>query len=118
MRILVALPQPRTYPTGCHRPPPLDAVLCENSAGANFGKNGGSPPPGEALPPGSPANLTVTTPIPQSLNPGPPLGQASVMAPLPSPLAFVLLLFSGWVNRQQQAVIDYLIEENRRSSER
>ena len=67
---------------------------------------------------GSPANLTVTTPIPQSLNPGPPLGQASVMAPLPSPLAFVLLLFSGSVNRQQQAVIDYLIEENRRSSER
>src|SRR5262245_36664996 len=26
---------------------------------------------------------------------------------------FVLLLFSGWVNRQQQVVIDYLLEENR-----
>jgi hypothetical protein len=31
------------------------------------------------------------------------------MAPLPPPLAFFFLLFSGWVNRQQQAVIDYLI---------
>ena len=32
----------------------------------------------------------------------------------PSPaLGFLLLLFSGWVNRQQQAVIDYLLEENR-----
>src|SRR5262245_34337793 len=30
----------------------------------------------------------------------------------PSPLAFLLLL-SGWVNRQQQAVIDYLLEVNR-----
>jgi putative transposase len=28
-------------------------------------------------------------------------------------LAFFLLLFSGWVNRHQQAVIDYLLEENR-----
>ena len=35
------------------------------------------------------------------------------MDPLPLPLAFFLLLFSGWVNRQQQAVIDYLLEENR-----
>ena len=32
---------------------------------------------------------------------------------LPPPLAFFLLLFSGWVNRQQQGVIDYLLEENR-----
>jgi hypothetical protein len=32
---------------------------------------------------------------------------------LPPPLAFFLLLLSGWVNRQQQAVIDYLLEENR-----
>ena len=31
----------------------------------------------------------------------------------PRPLAFLLLLVSGWVNRQQQAVIDYLLEENR-----
>ena len=35
------------------------------------------------------------------------------MDPLPPPLAFFCLLFSGWVNRQQQAVIEYLLEENR-----
>jgi transposase InsO family protein len=35
------------------------------------------------------------------------------MDPLPPPLAFLCLLFAGWVNRQQQAVIDYLLEENR-----
>ena len=35
------------------------------------------------------------------------------MDPLPPPLAFFLLLFSGWINRQQQDVIDYLREENR-----
>jgi hypothetical protein len=35
------------------------------------------------------------------------------MAPLPPPLTFFLLLFSGWINRHQQAVIDYLTEENR-----
>ncbi len=35
------------------------------------------------------------------------------MDSLPPPLAFLFLLFSGWVNRQQQAVIDYLLEENR-----
>jgi hypothetical protein len=35
------------------------------------------------------------------------------MDALPPPLAFLLLLFSGRVNRQQQAVIDYLLEENR-----
>ena len=35
------------------------------------------------------------------------------MDSLPPPLAFVVLLFGGWVNRQQQALIDYLLEENR-----
>ena len=35
------------------------------------------------------------------------------MDSLPAPLAFFCLLFAGWVNRQQQAVIDYLLEENR-----
>ena len=35
------------------------------------------------------------------------------MDAVPSPLAFFLLLLSGWINRQQQAVIDYLLEENR-----
>jgi transposase InsO family protein len=32
---------------------------------------------------------------------------------LPPPLTFFFLLFSGWINRHQQAVIDYLLEENR-----
>src|SRR3977135_2401849 len=35
------------------------------------------------------------------------------MDTLPPPLAFFILVCSGWVNRQQQAVIDYLPEENR-----
>jgi putative transposase len=35
------------------------------------------------------------------------------MDPLPRPLTFLLLLFAGWVNRHQQAVIEYLLEENR-----
>jgi hypothetical protein len=35
------------------------------------------------------------------------------MDSLPPPFAFVVLLFAGWVNRRQQAVIDYLLEENR-----
>ena len=35
------------------------------------------------------------------------------MAPLPPPLAFFLLMFSGWVNQHQQAIIEYLLEENR-----
>ena len=32
---------------------------------------------------------------------------------VPRPLAFFLLLVAGWVNRQQQDVIDYLLEETR-----
>ena len=35
------------------------------------------------------------------------------MDSLPPPLAFLVLLFAGWVNRQQQAAIEYLLEENR-----
>jgi hypothetical protein len=31
----------------------------------------------------------------------------------PHPVIFLLLLVSGWVHRQQMAVIDYLLEENR-----
>ena len=34
------------------------------------------------------------------------------MNPLPPPLTFFLRVFSGWANRQQQAAIDYLREEN------
>src|SRR5262249_9066258 len=40
-------------------------------------------------------------------------GTLRVMNSLPPPLAFVVLLFAGWVNRQQQAAIDYLLEKNR-----
>ena len=35
------------------------------------------------------------------------------MAPLPPPLALFLLMFSGWINQHQQAIIEYLLEENR-----
>jgi transposase InsO family protein len=41
------------------------------------------------------------------------IGHAVAMDALPPPLAFFILLFAGWVNRQQQAIIDYLLEENR-----
>src|SRR5205814_10117492 len=47
------------------------------------------------------------------LAPCQPLGHACAMDSLPPPLAFVVIFFAGWVNRQQQAVIDYLLEENR-----
>src|SRR5215813_5517472 len=47
------------------------------------------------------------------LDPDRPLGHACAMDSLPPPLAFLVLVFAGWVNRQQQAVIDYLLEENR-----
>ena len=40
-------------------------------------------------------------------------GDAADMDTLSPPLQFLLLLFSGWVNRQQADVIDYLQEENR-----
>ena len=32
---------------------------------------------------------------------------------MPDALHFLLLTFAGWVNRHQEAVIDYLQEENR-----
>ncbi|MGH8470001.1 MAG: hypothetical protein ACREVY_13765 [Gammaproteobacteria bacterium] len=35
------------------------------------------------------------------------------MVELYPPLQFLLLVFAGWVNRQQLEVIDYLKEENR-----
>jgi len=41
------------------------------------------------------------------------LRQALTINLLPRPLTFFLLLFSGWVNRHQQAVIEYLLEQNR-----
>ena len=84
-----------------------DRVVCENSAEARFRK--------------ITADNVVAEPF-RSLPTNrqePILGtevhvrQAPAMDPLPPPLAFFLLLVSGWVNRQQQAVIDYLLEENR-----
>ena len=36
----------------------------------------------------------------------------------PPPLAFLVFLFAGWINRQQQPVIDDLREENRCSVRR
>ena len=47
------------------------------------------------------------------LNGGSASGTLAAMDSVPPPLAFFCLLFSGWVNRQQQAVIEYLLEENR-----
>ena len=35
------------------------------------------------------------------------------MTSMPPALQFLLLTFAGWVNRRQQEVIDYLMEENR-----
>ena len=34
------------------------------------------------------------------------------MAKLPPPIQLLILMFAGWVNREQQAIIDYLKEEN------
>src|SRR5437868_4531575 len=51
--------------------------------------------------------------LPARLAPCQPVGHACAMDALPPPLAFVVLVLAGWVNRQQQAVIEYLLEENR-----
>ena len=40
------------------------------------------------------------------------------MPPLPVPLQLLLLIFGGWTNRRQLAVIEYLHEENRVLKER
>jgi hypothetical protein len=91
--------------------PPVDAVLCENPAEARLRENrrighrGGNP-----LPSGPP--LTNGHDAPR-WNPTCTWVKLPPIDPLPPPLAFFLLLFSGWINRQQQAVIDYLREENR-----
>ena len=52
-------------------------------------------------------------PINIVVEPAQRLGHALAMDALPPPLAFFVLLFAGWVNRQHQAMIDYLLEENR-----
>ena len=48
--------------------------------------------------------------ISHRLNRGDPSGTLAQMDRLPPSLAFIVLLFSGWINRQQQAVINYLLE--------
>ena len=63
--------------------------------------------------------LSVVNPVAMRAHHAPPLeadvtwGTLPFMDRLPPPLAFLFLLFSGWINRQQQDVIEYLLEENR-----
>src|SRR6516225_1786568 len=85
----------------------LDVLLCENSADVGLPDHWRIDAAGEGV------CLRKFGRIAIVLEPAQRLGQASAMDPLPPPLAFFVLLFSGWVNRQQQAVIDYLLEENR-----
>src|SRR4029453_13900850 len=47
------------------------------------------------------------------LDPERPLGHACAMDSLPPPLAFLVLVFARWVNRQQKGGIECLPEENR-----
>ncbi len=54
----------------------------------------------------------LTIPHTRASHPGPSRGTLRIMDSLP-PRAFLVLLFAGWVNRPQQAAIDYLLEENR-----
>jgi hypothetical protein len=82
---------------------PLYPVLCENSAEVGPPGKWGSTQSEEGL------CLRKLGPIARLryriLEPRPPIGHASAMDPLPPPLAFFVLLFSGWVNRQQQGVL-------------
>ena len=48
----------------------------------------------------------------QALASTPPWRDSRFMKPDFAPLRFLLLVFAGWVNREQQAAIDYLREEN------
>jgi hypothetical protein len=94
--------------------PPGQPVRCEKSADDRSPKSGRVDDFEEACALGNlgpicePAIRQART-----LEPERCLGHASAMDSLPSPLAFLLLVFSGWVNRRQLAVIDYLLEENR-----
>jgi hypothetical protein len=90
-----------------HRALGLNPVRCENSAHVGSPWNWRIDVAG-----GRRVRLEIR-PIDIVLEPGQRVGHAFAMDPLPPPLAFFHLLFSGWVNRQQQAVIDYLLEENR-----
>jgi hypothetical protein len=68
--------------------------------------SGGSPQSPRGCASGNSAHRRPTM---SDLELGQPLGHALAMDPLPPPFAFFCLLFSGWVNRPQQAVIEYLI---------
>jgi hypothetical protein len=89
----------------------LTPVLCENPAEARFQK---APPRydvvGNPLPSGT---LHQERPYTPRWEPTRICVKLPPMDPLPPPLTFFLLLFSGWINRQQQGVIEYLREENR-----
>jgi hypothetical protein len=49
----------------------------------------------------------------RKLGPDAHLGQAFPNGFAEAPVRLLLLLFSSWINRQQQDVIEYLLEENR-----
>ena len=100
-------------PVARSRPPvviPLELnhpVLCENSAEAGLLDNRRrSPRSPEAYGPGTRSNLVALISNLARLALGQPLGHACAMDSLPPPFAFIVLLFAGWVNRQQQTVID------------
>jgi hypothetical protein len=92
----------------------LDPVLCENQAERRSRKMVGSRL-WENVVTSGPAAETSRWGIPSPrLEPWRSFGHASAMDLVPRALAaFFLLLVAGWVNRQQQDVIDYLLEENR-----
>jgi hypothetical protein len=80
----------------------FDPVLCENPAERVSPGNW----PIDAV--GGRVRLANLSPVGRRTMPNltpveqrPPFTQASDMDPLPPPLAFFLLLFSGWVNRRQ-----------------
>ena len=89
--------------------PPEDPVVCENSAGVATEAGGALRSARDVHPAtGSPSRFPASLEVPAlRAKAGDPWTRCLPRSP------FFLLLFSGWVNRQQQAVIDYLLEENR-----
>jgi len=83
-----------------------DAVLCENLAG-RIGVDGVKRRRQK------PSLWRDATARPPRLGAETQLRQALQMDSLARPFAFCVLLLSGWINRHQQDVIDYLLEKNR-----
>src|ERR1700733_10896498 len=85
----------------CHSSiiPKLFPVRCENSAEDGSPKMGVSTTSRRLVPRNLGPICGPTIPQARPLEPGQPLGHASAVDPLPLPLAFLLLLVSGWVNR-------------------